>query len=131
MAGVNRAVMPASIAPPAARYAHAVLSEAPARLLHVSGVVPVAPDGAVPADIGAQADVVWANIAAILAEAGMAIADVVAITTYVVAGHDLAPVMAARDTVCAGHLVASTLVTVPALVRPEWLVEIAVVAAGG
>ena len=126
---MNRAVMPASIAPPAARYAHAVLSEAPGRLLHVSGVVPVAPDGTVPDDIGDQATVVWANIAAILAEAAMAITDVVSITTYVVAGHELAPVMAARDVACAGHLVASTLVTVPALVRPEWLVEIAVVAA--
>jgi 2-iminobutanoate/2-iminopropanoate deaminase len=131
MGAVNRAVMPASIAPPAARYAHAVLSEAPARLLHISGQVPVAPDGTIPADIGDQAGVVWANIAAILAEAGMAITDVVAITTYVVAGHDLAPVMAARDAACAGHLVASTLVTVPGLVRPEWLVEVAVVAAGG
>jgi enamine deaminase RidA (YjgF/YER057c/UK114 family) len=124
-------VTPASIAPPAARYAHAVLSVAPARLLHISGVVPVAPDGTVPADVGAQAAVVWANIAAILAEAEMAITDVVAITTYVVVGRDLAPVMAARDAACAGHLVASTLVTVPALVRPEWLVEIAVVAAAG
>jgi len=38
-------------------------------------------------------------------------------------------VMAARDRAVGGHLVASTLITVPALVRPEWLVEIAVVAA--
>jgi 2-iminobutanoate/2-iminopropanoate deaminase len=128
---VNRVVTPASIAPPAARYAHAVLSEAPARLLHISGQVPVAPDGTIPADIGEQAAVVWANITAILAEAGMAMTDVVAITTYVVVGNDLGPVMAARDAACAGHLVASTLVTVPALVRPEWLVEIAVVAAAG
>src|SRR5215207_11438962 len=112
---VNRVVTPSSIAPPAARYAHAVLSEAPARLLHISGQVPVAPDGTVPADIGAQAAVVWSNIVAILAEAGMTITDVVAITTYVVAGNDMAPVMAARDTACDGHLVASTLVTVPAL----------------
>jgi 2-iminobutanoate/2-iminopropanoate deaminase len=126
---VNRVVTPTSIAPPAARYAHAVLSEAPARLLHISGQVPVAPDGTIPADIGEQAAVVWANITAILAEAGMAMTDVVAITTYVVAGNDLGPVVAARDAACAGHLVASTLVTVPALVRPEWLVEIAVVAA--
>jgi enamine deaminase RidA (YjgF/YER057c/UK114 family) len=126
---VNRAVTPTTIAPPAARYAHAVLSEAPDRLLHVSGVVPVAPDGTTPDDLGAQAEVVWGNIRAILAEAGMAITDVVAITTYVVVGNELAPVMAARDAACDGHLVASTLVTVPALVRPEWRVEIAVVAA--
>ena len=49
----------------------------------------MAPDGSVPDDIGAQAAVVWSNIAAILAEAEMAITDVVSITTYVVAGHGL------------------------------------------
>jgi enamine deaminase RidA (YjgF/YER057c/UK114 family) len=121
--------MPSSIAPPAARYAHAVVSEGAARLLHTSGVVPTAPDGSVPTDVGEQADVVWANIAAILAEAGMAVADIVAVTTYVVAGNDLAPVMAARDRAFGGHVAASTLVTVPALARPVWQVEVAVVAA--
>ena len=83
---VNRAVMPPSIAPPAANYAHAVLSEAPARLLHAAGVVPVTADGSVPADLTEQAAVVWANIGAILAEAAMGVSDVVSITTYVVAG---------------------------------------------
>jgi len=129
MTPVNRVVMPSSIAPPAANYAHAVLSEAPARLMHTAGVVPVAPDGSVPDGIGPQAEVVWANITAILAEAGMAVTDIVSMTTYVVAGNELAPVMAARDRALGGHVAASTLVTVPALVRPEWLVEVAVVAA--
>jgi 2-iminobutanoate/2-iminopropanoate deaminase len=126
---MNRPVTPASIAPPAARYAHAVISSAAGRLLHTSGVVPVAPDGSVPADIGGQATVVWSNIEAILAEAEMALGDVVSITTYVVAGQDFAPVMAARDRAFGGHLAASTLVTVPALARPEWSVEVSVVAA--
>jgi enamine deaminase RidA (YjgF/YER057c/UK114 family) len=54
--------------------------------------------------------------------------DVVSVTTYVVAGQPLAPVMAARDAALGGHRVASTLVTVPALARPEWLMEIALVA---
>ena len=36
--------------------------------------------------------------------------------------------MAARDVAMGGHLAASTLVTVPALARPEWLMEVAVVA---
>jgi enamine deaminase RidA (YjgF/YER057c/UK114 family) len=128
MSVMNRPVMPASIAPPAARYAHAVLSDGVGHLLHTSGVVPVAPDGTVPTDIGEQAGVVWSNIAAILADAGMEIVDVVSITTYVVAGGELGPVMAARDQAFAGHLAASTLVIVPALARPEWSVEVAVVA---
>jgi len=125
---MNRAVMPSSIAPPAAAYAHAVLSDGPGRLLHTAGVVPIAPDGSVPAEVGAQAEVVWSNIAAILAAAEMTVTDIVSITTYVVNGEDLGPVTAARDAVFAGHIAASTLVTVPALVRPEWKVEVAVVA---
>ena len=126
---MNRVITPTTIAPPAAAYAHAVLSDGPARLLHTAGVVPVAPDGSVPTTLSAQATVVWANVAAILAAAGMTAGDVVSVTTYVVAGEPLAEVMAARDRFMSGHLAASTLVTVPALARPEWRLEVAVVAA--
>jgi 2-iminobutanoate/2-iminopropanoate deaminase len=126
---MNHQIAPAGIAPPAAKYAHAVLSDAPARLLHTAGVVPVRPDGSIPDDLAEQADVVWANVRAILEAAGMEPADLVSMTTYVVAGEQLGPVMAARDRFLGGHLAASTLVTVPALARPEWRVEIAVVAA--
>ena len=127
--GVHRTVRPASIAPPAARYAHAVVSSGARTWLHTSGVVPTAPDGSTPDDLAAQAEVVWANLSAILAEAGMTPYDVVSVTTYVVAGQPLGPVMAARDRALDGHLAASTLVTVPALARPEWLMEISLVAA--
>ena len=123
-------IRPADIAAPAANYAHAVLSESAARWLHTSGVVPIAPDGSTPDGIGGQASVVWANVAAMLRDAGMVVGDIVSVTTYVVVGEDLAPVMAARDAALGGHRAASTLVTVPALARPEWRMEVAVVAAG-
>jgi enamine deaminase RidA (YjgF/YER057c/UK114 family) len=126
---MNRPILPPTIAPPAARYAHAVLVEQPTRWLHTSGVVPIAPDGSVPTDLGEQATVVWANISAMLDDADMSASDIVSITTYVVVGEPLAPVMAERDKVLDGHLAASTLVTVPALARPEWRMEIAIVAA--
>ena len=129
MRGVNRAVMPASIAAPAANYAHAVVSESPSRWLHTSGVVPIAPDGTTPGDIAEQARVVWTNIGAMLTDAGMVPADVVSVTTYAVVGHDLSGVMAERDRFLGGPLAASPRVTVPALARPEWSMEIAVVAA--
>ncbi len=127
---MNRPVVPTSISPPAAAYAHAVLTEGAGRILHTSGVVPIAADGSVPSDLADQAAVVWSNIAAMLADAQMSMADIVSVTTYVVVGEDLAPVMAARDAALGGHLAASTLVTVPALARPEWRMEIAVIAAG-
>jgi 2-iminobutanoate/2-iminopropanoate deaminase len=128
-AAVNRVVTPAGIAPPVAAYAHGVVTTGPARLLHTAGVVPMRPDGSVPEGLVEQADVVWANVGAILAEAGMAAPDIVSITTYVVADEPLGPVMTARDRFLGGALAASTLVTVPALARPEWRLEIAVVAA--
>lgn len=122
-------IRPTDIAAPAARYAHAVLTESAARWLHTSGVVPVAPDGSTPDPLAEQATLVWTNIAAMLREADMVPADIVSVTTYVVVGEDLATVMAARDAALGGHRAASTLVTVPALARPEWRMEIAVVAA--
>lgn len=126
---VNRPVNPASLAPPAAAYSHAVLTERATRWLHTSGVVPTRPDGTVADTMEEQAATVWTNIVAMLADAGMAAADVVSVTTYVVAGNDLAPVMAARDRTMAGHRPASTLVVVPLLAQPAWRMEIAVVAA--
>lgn len=125
---MSRAVIPDSLAPPAANYAHAVLTESASRWLHTSGVVPIDPDGTVPGTLEGQAATVWVNISAMLTEAGMTPNDVVSVTTYVRAGQDLATVMAARDEFLAGHLAASTLV-VAELARPEWLMEVAVVAA--
>ncbi len=126
---VNHPVLPPTIAPPAARYAHAVRSPAGAELLHTAGVVPIAPDGSVPGDIGEQAALVWANIDAIVRHGGFEATDLVAVTTYVVPDQDLGAVMAARAAYLGDLLVASTLVVVAALVRPEWKVEISVIAA--
>ena len=122
-------IRPADIAATAANFAHAVVTEGAARWLHTSGVVPVAPDGSTPEDLADQATLVWTNIAAMLREAEMANDDIVSVTTYVVVGEELGPVMAARDAALGGHWAASTLVTVPALARPEWRMEVAVVAA--
>ncbi len=131
MSEISRAVIPSSISPPAANYAHAMVTSGGSSTtwLHTSGVVPIAPDGTVPADLVDQAEVVWANVTAMLNDAEMVPADVVSVTTYVVPGHDLGPVMAVRDRALDGHLAASTLVVVPELARPEWLMEIAVIAA--
>jgi 2-iminobutanoate/2-iminopropanoate deaminase len=126
---VSRPILPTQIAPPAANYAHAMLTEGAGRWLHTSGVVPTAADGSVPESLSDQATVVWANITAMLTAAQMSPADIVSVTTYVVVGESLTEVMSARDLVLGQHRAASTLVTVPALARPEWRLEIAVVAA--
>jgi len=122
-------VSPDSIAPPVANYALGVRTVAAEVLLHTAGIVPVRPDGTVPETAAEQAGVVWTNLLTILGEAGMVPTDVVAVTTYVVVGEQLPVIMEARDRALDGHLAASTLITVPALARPEWLVEVSLVAA--
>ena len=125
---MHRELAPEGLAAPVANYAQAVLSEGPTRWVHTAGIVPTRPDGSVPADLAEQAEVVWTNIGLLLAEAGMVVTDVVSVTTYVVQGGDLGTVMAARDRAMGGHRAASTLLVVPALARPAWQVEVAVVA---
>jgi enamine deaminase RidA (YjgF/YER057c/UK114 family) len=124
---MNECINPHGIPAPAANYAHAVLSSG-SRMLHTSGVVPARVDGSVPEDIAEQASVVWSSIAAMLSEAGMVVADIVSVVTYVVAGNDLGAVMAERDRFMGEHRAASTLVTVPELAQPPWKLEIAIVA---
>ena len=126
-------IQPEHMAPPAANYAHAVRVDNASQFVFTSGVVPTMPDGTVPPTLEGQARVVWANLLEILRAGGMAVTDVVSITTYVVASEtlrdDLSAVMGVRDEVMGSHRAASTLVTVPALARPEWLMEISLVAA--
>ena len=125
----HRTIAPASISPPAANYAHARVTTDATRWLHTSGVVPTAPDGSVPDDLIDQAEVIWSNIGAMLTDAEMTPADVVSVVTHVTPGHDLGPIMAVRDAALGNNLAASTLVIVAELARPEWLMEISVIAA--
>lgn len=129
-ATMHRELSPAGLAPPAANYAHAILSTDVKRMVHTSGVVPTQPDGSVPVDVGEQAVVVWQTISTLLEAAEMTPANIVSVTTYVVADHmdQLGKVMAARDAALGAHKAASTLVTVPALAQDAWKMEIAVVA---
>lgn len=125
----RRAVEPRELAPPAAHYAHAIETTDAERWLHTSGVVPTRPDGTVPETLAEQAEQVWINLAAMLADAWMGPTDVVSVTTYVVPGQQLAVVMAARDDFLGEHRAASTLVIVAELAQPAWLMEVSLVAA--
>lgn len=124
----NIAIRPSSVAPAAASYELAVLASRPGRILHTAGIVGTHPDGTISPMVEDQADEMWKTVRVLLVEAEMDVTDIVSYTTYTVIGSDLQAVMAARDRFFGSHRAASTLVTVPALVRPEWLVEVTVVA---
>jgi enamine deaminase RidA (YjgF/YER057c/UK114 family) len=129
-----RRITPDSIRPPFARYAHAVEVPAQARLIFVSGQLGVGPDDWAPEGAEEQTRLCLANIAAVLAEAGMTLADLVRLNAYVCGREHLAGYMRARDAVLAealgeGEPPASTLMIVGGFARPEFVVEIEAVAA--
>ncbi len=124
-----RHLVPPSLGRPLANYSHAVEIEAGSRLLFLSGQLATRPDGSVPEGAAAQATLIFENIAAILAEAGMTMADIVRLNAYLTDRADLSAYMAARDRVVASPPPASTLLLVQGFSRPEFKVEIEVVAA--
>ena len=127
-----RMLAPPTIAPPFARYAHGVEVPAGHRLVVTSGQLGLAADGTVPEGAAAQAAICFANLDAILAEAGAGRAAVVRLNAYVTDRAHMAGYMAARDAWLAGvdRLPASTLVIVSGFTRPEFVVEIEATAAG-
>src|SRR6056297_440571 len=126
-----RPVTPTAIRPPFARYAHAVEVAAGARLLFASGQLGLAPDDMLPEGAEAQAERCLANLDAILEEAGMGRSDVVRLNAFVTAREHMAGYMAARDAWVAeiASPPASTLMIVSGFTRPEFLVEVEMVAA--
>ena len=70
------------------------------------------------------------NVAAILAEAGLGLGDIVRVNAYVTAREHMKGYMAVRDRLVGDPPPASTLMIVGGFTRPEFLVEVEVVAAG-
>ena len=122
---------PDEIAPPFARYAHGVEVPDGHRLILTSGQLGLAADGTVPESAEAQAEICFANLDAILRAAGARRADTVRINAFVTDRAHMAGYMAARDRWLAGvtRLPASTLVIVSGFTRPEFKVEVEIMAA--
>lgn len=124
-----RRLTPPSIRPPFARYSHAVEIPAGARLIVASGQLGVGPDDRAPEGAEAQAALCFENIAAILAEGGMGLSDVVRVNAYVTGREHLAGYMRARDRFVGQWSPASTLMIVSGFARPEFVVEVEALAA--
>src|SRR5689334_6431262 len=90
---IMRALTPTALRPPFARYSHAVEVPAGARLIFASGQLGITPNEHVPDDPGAQAELCFRAIEAILAEAGMGLADLVRINAFVTDRAFLKPYM--------------------------------------
>jgi enamine deaminase RidA (YjgF/YER057c/UK114 family) len=126
---VNTPLRPASIPAPLAAYSHGIAVPAGARLVFTSGQLGVGPDGEVPEDVEAQAELCFENIKAILAEAGMTLADVVRFNAYVTDRAYFPIYGAVRARYVSGDAFASTLLIVSGFTKPEFKIEIEAIAA--
>jgi 2-iminobutanoate/2-iminopropanoate deaminase len=120
---------PRSITAPIGTYSHGMEVPPGARWLHVAGQIGVRPDGSVPASIEEQTEVVWQNILAVLADAGMGIGDVVKITSFLTRHENFPRFAQIRAKFLGSHRPASTLLVISSLARPEFLVEVEAIAA--
>ena len=115
-------------------YTHAVAAEGARKLVYVSGQVSWDAAGAVvgKGDMRAQSEQVFRNVSAALRAAGAGWGDIVKMNGYMV-GMNAERVTAYREVrqrfLKEGALPASTLVGVEALVHPDLLLEVEVVAA--
>lgn len=117
-----RQVIPAATG---AAYSNGILA---GNILYVAGQTGLAADGIASPDLAQQCRQAWSNIEAILAEAGMGIANIAKTTIFLTDPADFSTYAAVRDEVLKGHKPASTLVYVSGLFRPELKVEIEAIA---
>lgn len=121
---------PAEVPKPVGGYTNAIEVPAGRRLLFVSGQIPESADGVVPDDPEAQCRLVWRNITACLAAAGMEVTDLVKVTTFL-GSRDLAAVNTkVRRDVLGAHRPALTVI-IAEIFDSRWLLEIEAIAIGG
>jgi len=111
-------------------YVHAMEVDGAQRLLFVAGTLGLDPTGAPGATLEEQLVLVWANIRAILASAGMTVENIVRLTSYLRDASYAEANAAARVAALGGRAVPTTAIVAQTLVS-DWLVEIEVIAAGG
>jgi enamine deaminase RidA (YjgF/YER057c/UK114 family) len=110
-------------------YVHAMEVRGAERLLFVAGTMGLDPTGTPGASLAEQLELVWSNIATILASAGMTADNIVRVTSYLRDAGFAEANGEARGRALNGRVVPTTAIVVGTLVD-DWLVEVEVIAAG-
>jgi 2-iminobutanoate/2-iminopropanoate deaminase len=125
-----RHITPKSIRTPFARYSYGVEVPAGYRLVVCSGQLGIDPNDRIPPTVEEQTRLCFRNIEAVLKDAGLGFADLVRINAFVTGREHMKGYMAVRDEFTVDPPPASTLMIVTGFTRPEFLVEVEVLAAG-
>ncbi len=124
-----RHLTPSGVRTPFGKYSHAVEVQTGARLLFCSGQLGIDVHDAIPDTVEAQAVLCFEALGRCLVEAGMGFANVIRINAYVTDRVHMAPYMQVRDRYVASPPPASTLMIVTGFTRPDFKVEVEIVAA--
>jgi reactive intermediate/imine deaminase len=122
---------PDTVAAPIGTYSHSVRVETlDGTWIYVSGQIGSDADGNLlaPNDLPAQTAQVFENVRAILEANGASFADVVKLQTFITTQEGMAEMREVRSRYLASDLPASTAVQVAALVVPDAVIEVDVVA---
>lgn len=125
---------PDTVHAPGGRYSHVSvhpLGDGLKRVV-ISGQVGIRPDGSVAEGLGPQADQAWANLLACLASEGLAIDDLVKVSTFctVTDPDAIGAVREARSRALGDVAPSATYLAVAGLASPDYLVEIEAEAVG-
>lgn len=124
-----RRINPPTLSPPTG-YTHVTVGP-DGRTVHIAGQVSLGPNGSLVGvgDFRAQTERVFENLRLALESVGATFDDVLKMTTFVTDASQVGAFREVRQRVLqANQLPANTLVQVTALARPEYLIEIEVVA---
>jgi 2-iminobutanoate/2-iminopropanoate deaminase len=113
---------------PIGGYAQAVAIEDAARILFISGQIPVDEHGGTPPDFASQAKLVWRNIDAQLKAAGMTRDNLVKATIFLSDRKYTLDNREARNAYLGDHAVSLTVI-IAGIFDAAWLLEIEAVAA--
>ena len=111
------------------KYSDAEETEAGLRWLYTAGTPGLSPDGKLSEDFEEQARQTWENLVTVLKEAGMGLEDIVKVNTSMTNATDIPSYVKVRSSFMGDLRPAFMLSIVNQLVKPEFLVEVEIIAA--
>ncbi len=119
-----KAFNPDNVVKPASNYVQAVVHNAAAERVVISGQLGLDPDGKLADGLEKQMEQAWSNVFGIMSASGFEKHHLIRAVIYVTQAGQVALYRQVRDKMLDGHLCANTYLEISALAAPEFLVEI-------
>ena len=126
---MNHTIHDIGVASQIAAYSDSIEVKPNQRWLLTSGTPGLATNGDLPKDISGQAELAWQHIVRMLEGADMTVTDIVKVTQYLTRAEDIPAYGKVRARFLRDTRPASMLLVISQLVRPEFLIEVEIIAA--